>query len=54
MPGHEKTVSTTTAPPSRIPSVVPAVVEHGVIAFLSACRTMMSPRRQPFDRARRM
>jgi hypothetical protein len=40
-PGHEKTVSTTTAPPSRMPSVVPAVVSTGVMALRSAWRSTM-------------
>ncbi len=54
MPGHENTVSTTTAPPSRMPRVVPAVVSTGVMAFRSACRTMMRLGGTPLDRASRM
>ena len=54
MPGHENTVSTTTAPPSRMPSVVPAVVSTGVIALRSACRITMVRIGRPLLRANRM
>ena len=54
MPGHENTVSTTTAPPRRMPSVVPAVVSTGVIALRSACRMTIVRVGSPFERANRM
>ena len=51
MPGHAKTVSVTTAPPSSVPTWRPRTVTMGIIAFLSACRKMTSRAGRPFDHA---
>lgn len=53
-PGHAKTVSVSTAPPSRYPAWTPMTVTIGTSAFLSAWRTTTRRSTSPFARAVRM
>jgi hypothetical protein len=54
MPGHENTVSVTTAPPSRVPNCRPVIVTMGMAAFLSVCLATTSTSATPLARAVRM
>ena len=54
MPGHENTVSVTTAPPSRVPNCSPVIVTMGMAAFLSVCLTTTNTSATPLARAVRM
>src|SRR5258705_238443 len=46
-PGRLNTVSTITAPASRLPNCRPKIVITGISAFFSACRTTTPPRGPP-------
>ncbi len=54
MPGHEKTVSVTTAPPSSVPNWRPVMVTIGIAAFLSVCLATTHVSETPLARAVRM
>ncbi len=54
MPGHENTVSVTTAPPSRVPNCSPVMVTIGIAAFLSVCLATTHASATPLARAVRM
>src|SRR5881396_136101 len=51
MPGHAKTVSTTTAVVTRIANDTPAKVTTGISAFRSAWRQITARSEAPFARA---
>ena len=51
MPGHEKIVSTKTAPPRRYANCSPAMVVIGRRAFLNVCFQMTVLSGRPFDLA---
>jgi len=54
MPGSVKTSSTTTVPPSRMPTCSPATVTIGISAFLSACLRISTRPVSPLAAAVRM
>src|SRR5437763_1003250 len=51
MPGHAKTVSVTTAPPSSVPNCRPVIVTTGSAAFLSVCFITTAASGKPLARA---
>ena len=54
MPGHENTVSVSTAAPIAVPKLIPMSVTTGIRALRSPWRRMIRPSDRPFERAVRM